>query len=619
MNEMMKDYNTLPVFLLFGGILLLAFLPAIAGSSTSPVPAVRQLDEAPDKWVVPSVSAVRDLPAEDLYVQTDRHVYFAGDRLFFKVYLHIPDHPEHSLQSAVACLTIAGQDGNHVSRLEPEFQDRTAHGSIRLPDTLQTGIYRLTAWTSNMLIAGTSPFYREIAVINRFDQEIRNFILEHDLAGDPEATAVPTRQATRSRSPFPELKPDRLSYGPREKVRLQVNPGSGMPGPASASVSVTREETLFQDAWIITDWHEGLYAGKRQEAGPVDMPSTGGIPLLPEHLGPVISGRVVDNGSGKPMGGAVVFLSAEDSLTNLKYDRTKADGSFFFLLGDYHKGKTLHVSVFRSDDPEANPRIEIREKFPAQPFSPGKMRLHPHIHAFMEEALIAKRVRLAYGSADFGLEFRDAEAFAGVPPLLYGLPVHTVFTRDYLPLENLAEISVEIVPNLRIRPQGNSYSVRMINSGSAVFFPDPPIFFMNGVWLHAVDDVARLSSADIMRIEVLSRPWMFGSLEFSGIVGIFTPPDGHRVPVHPTTKTIRVNPAPGEVKFSPDPHAGGGMPHVPDYRETLFWDPDIRLEAGQSHMVEFTTGDLPGRFVVTLEGMTECGIPFSQSMTINVE
>lgn len=589
---------------------------------------------------------IRNLPAESVFVDTDRDIYFAGDHLFFKAYLSVDGQYGSSLRSRVLYLSLGNESGNQLYRLELELDGTAVHGSIRLADTLQTAVYRLSAWTNNMLIAETPPFARQLAVVNRFDPEIRSFVQNNFYVPDPNAPgrgtsgtageiiAGPGHPSAGGRG-IMELKTDRRSYGPRERVRLRIDPHGDFAGLASASLSVAREEALLMNSPGIA----GIFAGEARRGG---MDSGGGLKtggemtggglvasgtnyqvpvmlVLPENLGPMVSGRVVDNGSGRPLNGAVVFLSAIDSLTNLKYSRTRADGSFFFLLEDYHKGKTLHVSVFETGDQQVTPRIELREKFPRMPFSPQKMAVHPAIHAYMEELLLVRRARRAYQSEGFGLLTQQPSATRPVVPLLYGQPTHRIFTRDYLPMENLSEMSIEIVPNLRIRRQGESYSTRMIDSRSSSFFPDPPVFFMNGVWLPEIEEVAGLSSAEVTRVEVLSRPWAFGSLEFPGIVGIFTMDDLHGVPAHPTTKIIQGNPLRTGVRIDPDPHVAGFSPHIPDYREVLFWEPAILLQQGQAVDLVFTTSDLPGTYVVSLEGMTECGSPFSKTMTITVE
>ncbi len=591
----------------------------------------------------PPLMEIRNLPEESVFVDTDRDIYFAGDQLFFKAYLVVDGHSANPLQSRVMYLSLGNEAGNQLYSLELTLDGSTAQGSIRLADTLQTAVYRLSAWTNNMLIADASPFARQLAVLNRFDPQIRSFILENfdipeqgepNLPGkvfpgpDPSSAAgrepIVLHGDRQSARELVVLQADKQSYGPRQLVRLRIDPDRNFTGPASASLSVSREETLLLNAPHMATafagkgerngngFGEGHAPARRREEQPEML-------ILPENMGPVVSGRVVDNGTGRVRSDAVVFLSAVDSLSNLKYSRTRADGSFFFLLDEYHRGKTLHLSVFETGNFQSAPRIELREKFPTMPFFTQKMAIHPAIHAYMEELLLVRRARRAYQTEGFGLLYEEQEVRSTPPPLLYGQPTHRIHTRDYLPMNDLSEMSIEIVPNLRIRQQGESYTARMIDSRSSTFFADPPVFFLNGVWLPVIDEISGLSSEEVTRVEVLSRPWAFGSLRFPGIVGIFTMKELNQIPPHPTTKIIQGSPYRTEVRMDPDPHNGGARQHVPDYREVLYWEPSISLQPGQAVDLSFTTSDLPGNYVISLEGLTECGIAFSQTTTITVE
>ena len=569
----------------------------------------------------PSLMEIRNLPDESVFVDTDRDIYFAGDHLFFKVYLVVDGQRANPLQSKVVYLSLGSESGNQLYKLELPLEGSNAQGSIRLADTLQTGVYRFSAWTNNMLIADTPPFTRQLTVLNRFDPEIRGFIMDNNKTPEPEGLPLQVEAYEEVHPSIPAgretiaLKADKQSYGPREQVRLRIDPVRDFTGMASASLSVSREETLLLNAPRMAT----TFSAPGEAGGSGSGKEQPEMLILPENLGSVISGRVVDNGTGRALSDAVVFLSAVDSLSNLKYSRTRADGSFFFLLDDYHHGKMLYISVFEAGDSHYTPRIKMREKFPATYFIPHKMAMHPSIHAYLEELLLVRRARRAYQTEGFGFLYEEHEATFSPPPVLYGQPTHRIYTRDYLPMDDLSEMSIEILPDLRIRKQGGGYTTRMIDSGSSTFFPDAPVFFLNGVWLPAIDKIAGLSSEEITRVEVLSRHWAFGSLEFYGIVGIFTMEDLYQIPSHPATKIIEGSPVRRKVRFDPAPHAGEFRQEFPDYREVLYWEPSIRLQSGRAVDLSFTTSDLPGNYVISLEGFTECGIAFSQTKIITVE
>ena len=57
---------------------------------------------------------------------------------------------------------------------------------------------------------------------------------------------------------------------------------------------------------------------------------------------------------------------------------------------------------------------------------------------------------------------------------------------------------------------------------------------------------------------------------------------------------------------------------LPDYRHTLLWQPQLEASDGRAR-IPFTTSDLKGDFLITLEGLTESGKRIYTTGFIKVE
>ena len=57
----------------------------------------------------------------------------------------------------------------------------------------------------------------------------------------------------------------------------------------------------------------------------------------------------------------------------------------------------------------------------------------------------------------------------------------------------------------------------------------------------------------------------------------------------------------------------------PDERQLLYWDPSLRLEAGESKMIRVHTPSYPGRFRTVVEGLAADGSPVHAEWTFEVE
>ena len=58
---------------------------------------------------------------------------------------------------------------------------------------------------------------------------------------------------------------------------------------------------------------------------------------------------------------------------------------------------------------------------------------------------------------------------------------------------------------------------------------------------------------------------------------------------------------------------------LPDFRQVLYWSPDINTNAQGKGQISFYTGDVPGKYLVQLQGISKNGEAGSNSFILNVE
>jgi len=197
------------------------------------------------------------------------------------------------------------------------------------------------------------------------------------------------------------------------------------------------------------------------------------------------------------------------------------------------------------------------------------------------------------------------------PPLVYSNPLYTIFPDNYEPLNDFQEISRELLRVLRIRKQTDQFQVRMLDERSEYsFFPEEPAIFLDGLIVNDFNSIIELNSDDIKRIEILNYQWVYGNMQFPGILAIFTENEFYREISLPEPSVILENkgflPRSGFPEFNhtkePDLFS-----KEPDFRQLLFWEPDIVLKKGQKHKARFHTSDLTGKYMIIVKGITADG------------
>jgi hypothetical protein len=729
------------------------------------------------------------VPNENLYIHTDKDIYFSGDRIFFKTYLNVDKDLSNALISKVLYIASYTPTGSMIDSIEVFSPNLFNHGSFLLPDTLKTGLYRLVGWTNNMLITNAPLFVKQIIVINRFDEnpmetiglfsqkpieviveggglihgienqlavlyhnhdltekyayvvenvvdtimsfEINNLgistfsftpeakkdysicipmkdpvnipskNLENNLLlirqseGDQISVLVQTTKSIKNvfikislgntvlkesnvdlnqslnefkfdTDKFPSglltislldsskdlineefyvnginsqsigVSTDKDYYSTREKVSLIFNKSIFAAGFASASLSVTRDESLLgNNSPSINSYHElnkreNLYYVTNNTLNSFLIKDYSLIPsqqfqnlqyemIIPENHGSILSGKVIDKTTKLPISNAVVFLSTEDTIVNLRYSETYQDGSFFFLMTDYYQNKNTYLSLY---DPLKlyNAEIIIRNKFNPLPFTPNKVIVHNNLSHYIEDTKIIKRVQKSFGIDHLPQENHNLIVKHSIPTL-YHTPSFRYKTLDYVSFENLSEIAYEIIPLLRIRKEKGKYTAKMVNSSTRGFFPQEPVIFLNGVYLSNINDIIHLSSKDIKSIDLISHSSILGNIEFNGILSIFSnePTDIFFQKDH--KKSVYFNTERGKVNFLSPIYDDKQKvdQYLPDLRETITWIPNLELIDGFPSNILFYTSDVVGNYSIIIEGIMINGKPFSQRIPLIVK
>lgn len=152
-----------------------------------------------------------------------------------------------------------------------------------------------------------------------------------------------------------------------------------------------------------------------------------------------------------------------------------------------------------------------------------------------------------------------------------------------------------------------------------------PLFLLDGI-VTPMDRVQEMRANEVLFVDILkgSAASVFGSRGLGGAIAFYTDRglrfDDEKRPETPGISNFKI---PGFYKtreFYQLNYSDLKKEHEkPDYRTTLFWEPDVRLDDNGSSSVDFYTGDSSGSYVVKVEGMTHDGRPVSGFYTIEVD
>ena len=531
---------------------------------------------------------------EIIYLDTDREIYIAGDNLFFKIYLYDKDKKKLSGRSKIAYIIVCNSKNKKIIQSSIVLSEGMSYSSFQLPDTLETGIYQIIAYTNWMKNFGESAFFRkQLMIANKFDADLTTYFPDLKKEGESGQKSEKNNCLTISTG--------RGIYGQREKVTLMLSLPADCPANVSISVAENppekfNNETLTGTLSTVTGSNNQTVVGKTAHKKMCEY--------LIEDKGSIISGFVHDSTS---TAGIAVVLSTPDSVPNILYSVTNTAGRFFFQLDDFYYNKELYINI-PDQNKETKATFSLDDKYALS----GDHCSAATPLSYQSKQFIKKCQAIANINKTYKIQsvLKETEpAISIIRRNIYYEADHNVLLKDYVPLNNFTEIVREILPYIRLRKYDYGYEAEIVDPENKIYLKNPAVF-LNGMLVNNINNIINLGSDKIHRIETITHRRIYGSLGLNGILSVFTTADVrndrlvsprslHLMPITFQHHTQYIIP-----EYSTDKERAS---RNPDFRQLLYWNPSLKINGTVSIPVEFYTSDNKGNYMINVEGITSDG------------
>ena len=549
-------------------------------------------------WLSISDLSAQNSGHEFSYLQTDRNFYIAGESVLYKLFIFDTNSKNFSEESQVGYIVLRSSGSNPVVKVRTTLNSGTGFGKFILPDSLSSGEYQLVAFTAKMKNFSDEAFFKKnIVVVNRYDKD-PTFKLS--------STEVQKTENIQNYDSAFRILTDKKIYAPREKVKLQL---LNSLSDASVSISVSENPVNFNSIQTLTE------VFNKQSSASYSKPLS--KKYLTEDFGKILRGRVIDKKSQQLIKSATVLLSCTDSVPNLQYSITNSNGLFQILLTDFYDGKELYFTIKDVSD-SANWKIETEDEFslpnkwnPAQTVENND--IQDYIFKSQNIVYINKTYKTKSDSTvtiKYEVQKRVSEFF--------NCPAKTILPSDFVALNDFAEITVEILPQIKIGKENGKYKTWIYNDFRNDFFENPAIF-LDGVYVDSPEKIAALGTDQIKRIQVLTEERVFGDLVFPGMLNIISKSNEIQKTI-PVPQSLRMkNDAPNAsvnlLEINPKSISDTSKPIL---KQTLYWNSNLLVKTNENSEIEFFTPDNVGNFTIHVEGFTKSGIPISVISNLQV-
>jgi len=513
------------------------------------------------------------------------------EKIFFRAFNLSYPELKNTNWSKILYVEIISKTNTPVAQGKYLLNERGTWGYIEIPETTPTGFYYLrayTKWMRNFFPAGY--FYNIITIINPYTYELQTGKgLSAADAGSIQNHSEIQRNTIRCNT-------NKKIYNKREKITIGISlPEGKMSSPDGYCLTVVKAGVL----------DTGMY-GMRFPANK-DTGHHKFVNYFPENKGLSLSGRIVTNNRKTPVAYARVHLLLLGNNPDYFGFLTNRDGKFRFILPHRADIQDVYVAVETDNDYQAEILLNNRfskdfVQFPQQPFV-----ISAEKNELIREIMFNMQVEKIFNHPLTPIEPVEKEDSSSLR--FYGQPLITLKTDDYIKLPTLEEFFFELIPTVILKKEkGRRYFTMVGNHTDLVLFK--PLILLDMVPVTDVETILQLSPEKIDHIDIINATYIRGNLHLGGIISIFSRENdraGIDFPKNSFFFDFKTFEPQEKVEF-PDYNTHLHNERIPDFRNCLFWIPDIDMVPGEEARFDFYTSDNQGEYIVVIHGITADGV-----------
>lgn len=548
---------------------------------------------------------------ETVFIHINTTTLVSGETLFYKLYCIKNTDKTPSLVSKLAYIELIDNNNNSVFKDKIFLENATGEGDYFIPTTLQTGNYKLIAYTSWMLNLSTSKMFQiDIKIINPYQTNETGFSTNKlNLKNTDSLTiAKNTTYQESSANQKSGIALNKKTFANREKVTVKIDPSVTTNGSGSYSLSVRKTDELP----TINQTTANEFAKISTTTNPDKLDVRKKI-ILPELRGEMISGRIVSAKESDNLQNITIALSLPGKSPAFKIVETDEMGHFIFNLNKAYYTPNIVIQVI--NEHSDNYTIELDK--PSTP-DYSKLNIQPdfNLSASLKQTLLDRSITNQIENAYYQRS-KDSISTLNESNVFYFPLAKEYILDDFTRFPTLKENITEITKELYYKNKNNNYSLHANDYSIYPQLPEPALVLIDGLLLQNVNELFNYNMKNIYKISVIAGTYYIGPRFFNGLISFtttknqFTTDIKENYILNPLIQRPSIKKQYNKIDYSDIKK----NERIPDYRNQLSWIPAADL----NKEISFYTSDVKGTFEVTIEGFTETGKAISLKETFNVK
>ncbi len=397
------------------------------------------------------------------------------------------------------------------------------------------------------------------------------------------------------------------TYKKRKKVILNIEmPDETLISPDGYCVSVIKPGAANSNIY-------GLDLSSYKEH---EIPAE--IKFYPEIKGISLSGSIIKKNLNIPSAYSEVHLSALGENPYYIGYLTEQQGRFLFSLPDWHEPRNFFIGTKTKDEDPVE--ILIDNDFSTDIID---LPLTPFILS-AEKINIAREIMFNMQLDKAYMEARDLPADSTIVSpknnFFYGDPIFTYNPNDYVKLPTLEEFFLELIPSVSIIKRRERSNFIMKGDQPDLAFYEP-LILLDFVPVFNANNLLKISPEYMRQIEVINATYVRANMCFGGIISILSKKGdmaGIDLPENSYFFDFRTYEPQKDITF-PDYSGSTANERIPDFRNTMYWNPALKGSPDKTISCEFFTSDNTGEYIILIRGISEQGSILEGHCTFTVE
>jgi hypothetical protein len=344
------------------------------------------------------------------------------------------------------------------------------------------------------------------------------------------------------------------------------------------------------------------------------------LKFQPETEDHFISGKLLKSDHKTAAPNAIVIMSVPGKKAGFQYARTDEEGNFSFRI---HTDENVSDVIIQPDDIANNQFVSMSSSFSDQYLKSEMLTdsANGKIPDYISKWSANHQVRKIYSVSSVGDQVHRSFS---KPELkrFYGKPSIELIMKDYIALPVMQEVFFELLPGVYMKNKKSGYEVSIIDPVLNTFYKSPPTLFIDGVKIKDPAVIVGLDPELVEKIDVLKEKYFVGDYLFYGIVNVITKAGDFSnvtLPDYAIRQPYRsVDPIRSFV--TPDYSSAEAMrSRIPDFRNTLYWNPAVKPDKEGNARIEFWTSDFISDYEINIQGISPEGKAFSFKKIINIK